>query len=192
MDPDQIIFSDESRFSLDGSDCMYSWTKGNDYFKQMRPFKGGSIMIWGAIAKSGLIIIRKIKGTLNSEKYCKLMENDIIPILNDHLGTYIFQQDNATCHVSKVTQEMFKRNGVPLLPWPPKSPDLSPIEQLWGILKKRMYDESHFINLDQVWSRIEEEIAKINTESPELISDMYKNYLSKMCDILCNGGCLLK
>ena len=114
-----------------------------------------------------------------------------MPLLNDQLGSYMFQQDNASCHVSKQTKEMFAMLGIQLLPWPPHSPDLSPIENLWGILKKRVYDGPNFKSLDEVWQRIETEVAKIN-ECPNQIPNLYNNYFSKMCDILCCNGCLLK
>lgn len=191
LDPDEIVFTDESRFSLDGNDSMLSWTDGNSYSRPLRPFKGGSIMIWGAIAKTGLVIIRKITGTLNSEKYCNLLEHDVLPILNVKLGPYIFQQDNASCHVSRKTKTMFERHGVRLLNWPAKSPDLSPIEKLWAILKLRIYVGSTFNSLNDVWCRINDEINIINTDGRNLIQSLYNNYLSKMCDILCNGGNIL-
>ena len=128
IDPDNIVFTNEARFSLDGNDNMYSWIDKNDNSRQLRPYKGGSIMVRGAITKSGQLIVRRIVGTLDSQKYCNLMETDVLPLLKKRLESYILQQDNASCHVSKLTKEMFRRNNVQLLQWPQNSPDLSPIE----------------------------------------------------------------
>lgn len=192
LDPDLVVFTDESRFSLDGNDSMYSWMDKNDFNLERRPFGGGSVMVWGAILKSGKIILRRIVGTLNSEKYCSLMENDILPLLNNTIRTYIFQQDNASCHVSKKSLDMFERHNTILLEWPPKSPDLSLIEQLWSILKTRIYDGTIFNNFDELWNRINVEALKIQQETPDLISRLWNNYSDKMCDVLCTNGCLLK
>lgn len=192
LDPDLVVFTDESRFSLDGNDSLRSWMNKNNHILPKRPYRGGSLMVWGAISKSGEIILRRIYGKLNSEKYCNLMETDILPYLNKSIRTYIFQQDNASCHVSKKTIEMFERNHAILLEWPAKSPDLSLIEQLWGILKKRIYDGTKYDDLDQLWNRINEEIALIKQSDPDLISRLWNNYSDKMCDILCTNGCLLK
>lgn len=189
LDPDLIIFTDETRFSLDGNDSFYSWTDRNGHIRQIRPYKGGSIMIWGAITKEGKFFYEKIKGTLNSNKYCEMLENEIFPKLNSLNRSYIFQQDNASCHVSNFSKNFFERLNIRILQWPPKSPDLSPIENFWGILKGKVYDGTIYGDSLQLWDRIVEEIDKID---PIIVTNLYNNYLSKMCGILCSGGCLLK
>ena len=46
----------------------------------------------------------------------------------------IFQQDTASPHVAAATQRALR--GVQQLPWPTRFPDLSPIEQVWDIMKR--------------------------------------------------------
>ncbi len=45
--------------------------------------------------------------------------------------------DNAPIHNKKAITDLLKRHGHALLPLPPYSPDLNPIEQSFGILKRR-------------------------------------------------------
>ena len=51
---------------------------------------------------------------------------------------FIFQQDLAPENSAKATSTRFKDHGIPVLNWPANSPDLNPIENLWGIAKRKM------------------------------------------------------
>ncbi len=51
---------------------------------------------------------------------------------------YIFQQDLAPAHTAKGTKRWFNDLGVTVLDWPANSPDLNPIDNLWGIVKRKM------------------------------------------------------
>ncbi len=51
---------------------------------------------------------------------------------------FIFQQDLEPAHTAKITKSWLNDHGVRVLDWPPNSPDLNPIENLWGIVKRKM------------------------------------------------------
>ncbi|GFW76170.1 transposable element Tcb1 transposase [Trichonephila clavipes] len=69
--------------------------------------------------------------TFNSQRYIsKVLEPVVLPYLQG-LATYIFQQDNVRPHVARIVQRFFINQQLELLPWPARSPDLSPIENMW-------------------------------------------------------------
>ena len=47
-------------------------------------------------------------------------------------------QDRTWPLHTKATSTWFKDHGIPVLDWPANSPDLNPIENLWGIVKRKM------------------------------------------------------
>ncbi|GFU72300.1 transposable element Tc1 transposase [Trichonephila clavipes] len=57
------------------------------------------------------------------------------PFLNDLPGA-IFHQDNARPQTARVVQDFLRHFQT--LPWPARSPDLSPVEHVWDQLKRQM------------------------------------------------------
>lgn len=104
-----------------------------------------TVMVWAGIERGGYRTeLLRVKGRLNSEAYCNLLiNNGIVKNLNDTFGTnYIFQQDNAPCHRSAFTKDTLLKKFPAYLNWRAKSPDLSPIEQLWHYLKHKLENQT--------------------------------------------------
>ena len=77
---------------------------------------------------------------MNSDKYKDILANYLLPILSDSdfLAGRVFQQDLSPCHTLKKMQTFFAQTGITLLDWPGNSPDLSPIKNLWAIIKRKL------------------------------------------------------
>ncbi len=73
---------------------------------------------------------------------------------------FIFQQDLAPVHTAKGTKSWFNDHGVTVLDWPANSPDLNPIENLWGIVKRKMRD-TRPNNADDLKATVKETWASI-------------------------------
>ncbi len=73
---------------------------------------------------------------------------------------FIFQQDLAPAHTAKSTKSWLNDHGVGVLDWPANSPDLNPIENLWGIVKRKMRNKRPK-NADELKATVKETWASI-------------------------------
>ena len=104
-----------------------------------------SVMIWGCMAATGVGRLHVCQGTINGPKYLEILNVKMLSsacalfdpnITNPRVvPDFVFQQDNAPCHVAKVVTTWFNQNHVTVLDWPGNSPDLNPIENLLRRLK---------------------------------------------------------
>lgn len=82
-----------------------------------------------------------VEGNMNASKYIDTLENYLKPALENFRNAgneFIFQQDGAACHTAKKVMKWLSENDIPVLKWTSSSPDLSPIETLWHIMKKQL------------------------------------------------------
>jgi transposase len=47
--------------------------------------------------------------------------------------------NNALIHTAHLIREWLQEHRLDVIDWPPYSPDLNPIENLWALLKAEMY-----------------------------------------------------
>ena len=108
-----VIWSDESKFQIFGSDgCKYCWKRPGEQLKSyhVQPtvkFGGGSIMVWGCFTEHGVGNLCCIEGKLNGAGYRNILENNLIGTLNKfdlNIEDIVFQQDNDPKHTAKLTK----------------------------------------------------------------------------------------
>lgn len=52
----------------------------------------------------------------------------------------IFMHDGASVHRVYIVRELLTEIGINVMEWPPYSPDLNPIENLWALMKAKIYE----------------------------------------------------
>ena len=72
------------------------------------------------------------------------------------ISVAIFQQDNARPHIAKTVRNFCSAQRMQHLPWPAYSPDISPIEQVWDLVDRRLArDPPPAASKDDLWLRIQ-------------------------------------
>ena len=139
----RVFFTDESRSTLfrsDGRRRLYR--RRRERFADACIFERdrygrGSVIVWGGIlhgVKSPLIVV---PGNLAGVRYRdEILRPAAVPLVQQHQMT--FQHGNARPHVARVCKDFLANNNIVPLDWPPYSPDLSPIENLWDELDRRV------------------------------------------------------
>ena len=134
---DNVIFTDECSVQLDRHGRLCFRKRNQPRKMKPRPKHPTKVHIWGGISKKGVTPLVIFQGTLTSTRYCRILQESLFPFLTEKFNSedYRFQQDNDPKHTSRFTQGFFSDNNVNWWRTPPESPDLNPIENVWGSLK---------------------------------------------------------
>jgi hypothetical protein len=97
--------------------------------QEVDSFGGGSVMMWAAISNDRKTDLVHVPGNLTAVRYRdEIIQPHLMQVIDRQRE--LFQQDNARPHTVRVTMDYLEQNNINVLPWPSKSPDLNPIENL--------------------------------------------------------------
>ena len=193
-----VIFTDECRATLDGPDGFSRGWIGNGFntpFRLRRQQGGGGVMFWAGICGDTLIgpfmVEEGVK--MDSEAYANFLKQNFFKWYKGQTLSFkrkcIYMQDNAPSHASRYTRNFLASKGfkdAKLMVWPPASPDLNPIENLWSTVKRKLYEAGKQYNSKHELKEAIKECCK--TISTETIKNLTSSMDKRLVKILERHG----
>ncbi|GFU53852.1 transposable element Tcb2 transposase [Trichonephila clavipes] len=99
------------------------------------------IMTWSVINGKGTGRLYVVKGMMRQDQYKDILKNRFIPLLEEWFPNgepYIFMQDGAPCHTARSIKVFLAEQNISLLDWPGNSSDMSPIDNVWELMKREV------------------------------------------------------
>lgn len=141
-----VLFADESKFNIFGSDGKITvWRKPREELRlrNLRPtvkHGGGHVMVWGCMSHNGVGNLHFIEGVMDKNMYLNILRQNLQESAAK-LGIkdcFRFYQDNDPKHSSFIVREWLLYNCPHVVKTPAQSPDLNVIEHVWALLKEKI------------------------------------------------------
>lgn len=184
-DPDflsSILWTDESKFTKEGIlnlHNLHHWSPKdqNPHLIRQRSFQRRfSVNVWAGVIGNHVIGPHYFPDNLNGDNYLEFLQNDLpellaeLPILNEY-RPIVFQNDGCPAHwrltVREYLNDVFPNSWIGRdgpIPWPPRSPDLTPLDfYVWGRAKGLVY-ATEIETRDDLVQRIEAAFDTIKQE----------------------------
>ncbi len=129
---------------------------------------------------------------MNAERYIKVLEQHMLPYKRCLFQgrTCVFQRDKAKPHTAAITTTWLRSRRVRVLNWPACSPDLSPIENMRCIIKRKIRVR-RLQTLQQLETYIRQEWDQIPTSKLQKLINLMLRHLQTDCKSNI-GSCDLK
>lgn len=171
----RVWFSDEKLFSSFGKGMTRVWRpKNKSRFDEKYIIKTGqtyrkTVPVWAYISFNSRNIHWIRQKTLNSQYYIQNILQMYLPKVGDE--TFYFMQDKSPIHTARATDIWLEQHQIQTLPWPTKSPDMNPIENVWAEMERQTCHR-HVQTQEELWEMIQETFINL---TDEYISNLIKS-----------------
>ena len=149
---ENVFFTDECSIWLNRG-TVGIWTKSHENPISKVQRHTPKLHVWGGISSRGTRIL-KIFVNFTSKMYIDTLNECLIETANVYYPDgWTLQEDNSPIHRSKLSKSWKESQNLELLERPAYSPDLNPIENIWGVLKQRL-SKRCFNNLQDLGTAI--------------------------------------
>lgn len=167
----KVLFSDETTVQLGSRKRVSRRRKGEKKFRRAVKYPG-KVNVWACFGSKGFGNIYIFRENMTGPLFSTILDECLLESANLAVPKqWILQQDNDPKHRSRVARMWLDEHNVKCMDWPPNSPDLNPIENVWAVLKDRVasrtpgnLDELEWI-IRQEWSAFTREYAALLVRS---------------------------
>lgn len=187
---EEVVFSDEKIFraSSKGPLHVYRPEHSSRFEKQFlvpssNPEGRFTVCVWMAFGKNFRSMLRVQQKTLDSVYYT----NAILPTLERHLheNELLYMHDRSSVHFSTLTEHWLNAHNIDVMDdWPPKGPDMNPVENVWAELVRRTRHDA--TNRDQLYENVYSTFQQLETTYFDKLIESMPRRLEKV--MLANGG----
>lgn len=126
--------------------------------------------------------IHRLHQRSKSKDYIKFLRADIKPALDGLFGdAYVFQQDNASIHVSEEALDWMDSVGLETMEWPA---NLNIIENCWHMIASRVYDRQQINNFNELWAASQEAVKKINEDDRDKLIHLRESIPRRLLHVI--------
>lgn len=198
----RVLFTDEAVFTTNGvvsaQNSRY-WSTENPYWIiNCKSQYSQKVNVWCGILGDRLIGPFFFNENLTAERFLDFLENSLWDVIEElpiqtRLDMY-FQLDGASVHNAAIVREWLNEHfpnkwigrNSPLIQWPTRSPDLTPLDfYLWGMLKSKVY-KSRPRNRDELCNRIRQACLEITCQELRKVTRNNRKRIEKC--VALNGG----
>ena len=131
-----VIFADESSVQLEQHSRLCFRKRLQPHLLKQCAKHPIKIHIWGRISVKGATKVVMFTGIINAEQLGIILEAGLLLFIADKFSGHRLYHDNDPKDLSNYIEDFFKEhNNVKWWPTLPESPDLNPIENVWGSMK---------------------------------------------------------
>lgn len=191
-----VVWTDEKVFRSDQQGKVFLYRPRGTRFEPqyvVRNEHSGRITahFWAYMTAAGPGELIPVAERMNSAVYTALLENTLLPSLRANFPDqeeFIVMHDNSAVHTSRHTQTWLERHPeIICLDWPPRSPDLNPIEHVWGFMVQE-WEKRREDRVQEVLQAHVMELWQHYQQNPGRCSALVANMQERLRDVIHNQG----
>lgn len=186
-----VVFSDEATIYSERTQTSVRWVRMGDEGPppEQEDLRNKAINVWGYIRYDGQGEIFRFDYTMRKEEYLATLQEHLLDAtepLNGRGERLIFQHDGASYHGAKIIKDWIALSPIKFLPWPPQSPDINIIENVWASIKNELWKQiAEIKSSNDIW---EKTYQIFNNLTLEYIHKLYSSLPKRMKAIIDKHG----